>query len=250
MNITISHHLTKSVVSSLIISVLFILGGCSVSDSDTSASNQKPRVLSQRTEVNPPSVTSRIESKKMPVKKVKPYKPQVNRYVDSKPAVRVMTDEEQEEYNKELVRIEKEKREVKGDPYASIPDGSVSSTVTSKGAPTKPSEPRAKSSSAVNSLMVQARAEILIGKHESAESKLERGLRIEPENSKLWALLAKAHYGQSNYSQTINMARKAIRFSRDDDFIAQNWRLIKKAGEKSGDTIAVKDALDYSKVNP
>jgi len=229
-------------------SFLVFLGGCSVSDIDEASSYQKPsaRVLPQRTVVKPRPVTSNVIPKKIPAKLVRPYKPQIKRYNDSKPEVRILTNKEQEAFNKALVNLEKEKREVKGDPYSSIPDGSASSTVTSG----KPSSAVIKSSSAVKSLMVQAQAEMLIGKHQSAESKLERGLRIEPENSKLWALLAKAHYAQDNYTQSIDMARKAIRFSRDDDFIAKHWRLVKKAGEKSGDTGAVKDALDYIKVSP
>ena len=238
----------KAIKNSLIISFLAILGGCSVSEIDTASSYQKPnaRSVPQRTVVKPRPVTSKAVPRKMPNRMVKPYKPQIKRYNDSKPVVRVLTNEEQKAFNKELILLEKEKREVKDDPYASIPDGSSSSPIISS----KPSATIKKSSSAVKSLMVQARAEMLIGKHESAESKLERGLRIEPENPKLWALIAKAHYAQSNYSQSIDMARKAIQFSRNDDFIAKNWRLIKKAGEKSGDTGAVKDALDYSKVNP
>ncbi len=234
--------------NSLIISFLVILGGCSISEPDKASSYQKSsaRVVPQRSVVRPSPVKPKVVPRKIPRRVVKPYKPQIKRYNDSKPVVRVLTKEEQEAFNKTLIRLEKEKREVKYDPYASIPDSSSSSTITSS----KPSSPIVKSSSAVKSLILQARAEMLIGKHESAESKLERGLRIEPENPKLWALLAQAYYAQSNYSQSIDMAKKAIQFSRDDDFIAKNWRLVKKSGEKSGDAGAVKDALDYSKVNP
>ena len=240
--------INKVIIYSILINFLVLLGGCSVSDIDEASSYQKPsaRVFQQGTLVKPRPVTSNVIPKKIPAKVVRPYEAQVNRYNDSKPEVRILTNKEQEAFNKALANLEKERREVKGDPYSSIPDGSVSSIVTSG----TPSSPVIKSSSAVNSLMVQAQAEMLIGKHQSAESKLERGLRIEPENSKLWALLAKAHYAQGNYTQSIDMARKAIRFSRDDDFIAKHWRLVKKAGEKSGDTGAVKDALDYIKVNP
>ncbi|KAG1663489.1 putative ATP-dependent DNA helicase YoaA [Nymphon striatum] len=81
--------------------------------------------------------------------------------------------------------------------------------------------------------MVGARADIALGKNSAAVSKLERGLRIESQNPELWHLLSKANYSDNNYQQSINMAKKSIRYSNDDNLIAQNWALIKKAGEKS-----------------
>lgn len=131
------------------------------------------------------------------------------------------------------------------DPYASIPENSIVSVK-----PTITESSNSETSPAVKSLMVSARADIAIGRSQSAVSKLERGLRIESQNPQLWHLLAKAHYAQSDYQQTISMARKSIRYATADDLIAQNWTLIRQAGERSGDATAVKEALDYSKVNP
>ena len=37
---------------------------------------------------------------------------------------------------------------------------------------------------------------------------------------------------QSDYQQTISMAKKSIRYSGDDAFIAQNWELVKQAGRE------------------
>ncbi len=79
-------------------------------------------------------------------------------------------------------------------------------------------------------------------------------MRIESQNPSIWYLLAKAHYDQANHQQAITMAKKSIRYADDnpagDNLIAQNWKLIQKAGEKSDDAIAIKEALDYFKVNP
>ncbi len=251
----------KLILTFLIVSFLFSLGGCSVGNSkkvlppQKSSAVVKPEkpIIKSRVAINKPIVVPNKKS----VMVVKPYKPQIYRYRDSKSEVRILTAEEQAAFNKALVQIEKNKREV-SDPYALIPDDSTTSIrsntsdneLKNTSTTRKPKAQSSKSKSAVDSLMLQARAEILIGKYLSAESKIERGLRIAPENPKLWALLAKSHYGQANYSQSINMARKAIQFSSNDDLTARSWRLIKKAGEKSGDMPAVKEATDYIKINP
>ena len=147
---------------------------------------------------------------------------------------------------KELLKAQAiERATVEVDPYAAIPENSSAnikpSIIDSSGSEMSP---------AVESLMLGAKADIAIGKSESAMSKLERGLRIESGNPQLWYLLAKAHYIQADYQQTISMAKKSIRLSTGDDLIAQNWKLIRLAGERSGDATAIKEALDYSKLNP
>ena len=241
---------------SLSLGFLIILGGCSVSDISPEQASERSEVASKtNNKKHQYEEPKRKPTQAKQTKVVKPYKPTISPYVDSKPTVNIPSDEEQARINKKLIEAQR-KEEEDNDPYSSIPDSdvetkSVSSKITStigSAESRPPSKP--KSSSAVRGLIGQARAQISIGKYSLAESKLERGLRIEAENPQLWSLLAKAHYGQSNYGQTINMARKAIQFSRNDDVIASNWQLIREAGEKAGDAIAVKDALDYIKMNP
>ena len=248
--------LSKVLRYSLSLAFLSILGGCSVSNVNEQQSANKVETkpyVSSKQRSNEQIQKPAQQSKTVTV--VKPYKPEIRPYVDSKPSVNIPTDEVKAQINSGIIEATK-KLEDDEDPYSSIPDSGTevvlsSPKITSKMGPPESRPPtRPKSSSAVSTLMKQARAEMLVGKHSLAESKLERGLRIEAENPQLWSLLAEAHYGQSNYGQTISMARKAIQFSRDEDVIASNWQLIKKAGEKSGDTIAVKDALDYIKMNP
>lgn len=149
------------------------------------------------------------------------------------------------------------------DPYASIPESSsnnprISSTVTipkmdqnseiSGLSSTKSSSPTM--SPAVRTLMISARADIALGKGRSAMSKLERGLRIEPQNAELWHMLAKAHYSNSAYLHSISIAKKSNANTNDRDLINQNWELIKQAGKRSGNASAIKEALDYMKLNP
>jgi hypothetical protein len=154
--------------------------------------------------------------------------------------------EQDQKAAEELLKAQaKERATVEVDPYAAIPENS-STNVKPSILETSGSE----MSPAVESLMLGAKADIAIGKSESAMSKLERGLRIDSGNPQLWYLLAKAHYLQADYQQTISMAKKSIRLSTVDDLIAQNWKLIRLAGERSGDATAIKEALDYSKLNP
>ncbi len=209
-----------------------------------------------------------------PVKpKVTPYKPKVQKYTPSKGPSNVITQKEVAsvvEEKRERDRLEEafKNAEVETDPYADIPDSStaakrktvVAPTVASTNKPqlgkVKPakapatSTARRETSSAVKSLLFKARADLAIGRTSAAISELERGLRIEPQNSELWYQLAKAQYSKKNYSQSISMAKKSIRYTNRDYEIAKNWILIKKAGLKSGDTVVVKEALDYFKINP
>ena len=106
------------------------------------------------------------------------------------------------------------------------------------------------SSTALKTLLLKARADLAVGNSQSAITSLERGLRIESQNPQAWHLLAQAHYDQSNYQQSISMAKKSIRYSADSELTGKNWALIKKAGERSGDTVVVKEALNYFKLNP
>ncbi len=124
------------------------------------------------------------------------------------------------------------------DPYESIPESSGQASSNDR-------------SPAVKSLMVRARADLAIGKDQSAISKLERALRIEPSNANTWYLLAKAHQSSGEHQQAITMAKKAISFAgADEDMALKSWKLIKRSGEESGDSIAVQEAINYSKVNP
>lgn len=197
----------------------------------------------------PPSarVMPKIPEIKQPVKSntkkvIKPYKPEVKEYSITSSTSTVITPAEVAVEDPIIGMTVKEQAILDIDPYASIPETSTTAV------PAKSIGRQA--SPAVKSLMMQARADLAVGRTQSAVSKLERGLRIESQNPNIWHLLAKAQFGQSNHQQAITMAKKSIRYSGDDDLISQNWKLIQKAGEKSDDAIAIKEALDYFKVNP
>ncbi len=194
-----------------------------------------------------------------PVKKVYAASvPLVKKYSSSKSSTPVITQKEVATVlsKEERVKLAQKNATVEFDPYAVIPDNrsakvTSSKTTSAKTTSTKkPPVSTAKTSPAVTSLMLQAKGELAIGNTQSAVSKIERALRIESRNPKLWSLLAKANYDQGSYQQAISMAKKSIRYSRNDDVIAKNWELVKKSGEKSGDAEVVKEALNYFKLNP
>lgn len=142
--------------------------------------------------------------------------------------------EEQQKTAEKAKQVAIENATVDIDPYATVPDNSA---------------PKA-SSPAVKTLLISARADIALGKSRSAISKLERGLRIEPQNANLWHMLAKAHYSNSAYLHAVSMAKKSNSNTNDEKLIAKNWKLIKLAGERSGNAAVIKEALDYIKLNP
>ena len=162
----------------------------------------------------------------------------------------VLTQQQKSEIQRKA-RIEaKRKATVEIDPYAAIPDNSSKQIIPTKVAPKNVKPSIATTSSAVKTLMSSARADIAIGRSRSAISKLERGLRIEPQNAELWHMLAKAHYSNSAYLHSISIAKKSNSNTNNEELIKQNWQLIKKAGERSGNSSAIKEALDYIKLNP
>jgi len=272
--------ITKHIIRYTLIGTFALLSACS-SDYDNYVYQRPqappllyiPEVASVRVEQAPQYIPPPVKPKSISnkVKKERIYKPKVKKYSPYKISNTVITQKEVSSVSleKQWEKAEKEAEKnaiVDVDPYANIPERRpeiitrVKSTVVEKKPVRRtikpsvnvaqPSIAPVKSSLAVKSLLVKARADLAIGRTSSAIGKLERGLRIEPRNSDLWYQLAKTHYAQKDYAQTVNMAKKSIRNTNRDYVIAKNWLLIKKAGLKSGDTVVVKEAIDYFKVNP
>lgn len=100
-------------------------------------------------------------------------------------------------------------------------------------------------STAVMTLMLRAKIDMLAGRSDAAIDKLERGLRIQPNNPDLWNKLAEAHFHGEDYTQAISMAKKSIRLSpkSSTSLIRNNWRLVSKASKKMGDMVGMKAAM-------
>jgi cytochrome c-type biogenesis protein CcmH/NrfG len=99
--------------------------------------------------------------------------------------------------------------------------------------------------SAVVALMDNARADTAAGKPDSAVASLERALRIEPRNPRLWQELARLHLQQGQYQQAEGMATRSNSWAGDNKILrAENWRLIGEARLKRGDHVGAQAAFD------
>ena len=88
---------------------------------------------------------------------------------------------------------------------------------------------------AVAGLMDSARNDAAAGRLPSAAATLERALRIEPRNPRLWHELARVRLQQGDLSQAQSLAARSNSFAGNDSALrAENQRLIDQA--RSGRT--------------
>jgi len=89
--------------------------------------------------------------------------------------------------------------------------------------------PRAETT-AVAGLMESARADTAAGRLPNAAATLERALRIEPRNARLWHDLAQVRFRQRDYAQAESLAARSNTLAGNDtDLRAANQRLIDDA---------------------
>lgn len=92
-----------------------------------------------------------------------------------------------------------------------------------------PSAPAAENL-AVAGLMDNARADVAANKLGSAAATLERALRIEPRNPRLWHELAQVRLRQGDYAQAESTAQRSNAWAgADADLRAANERIIAEA---------------------
>src|SRR6185436_17380740 len=98
---------------------------------------------------------------------------------------------------------------------------------------------------AVAGLMESARADVAAGKLSTAAASIERALRIEPRNPRLWQELARVRLQQGEYAQVESVAARSNSWAGADRALrAENWRLIAQARQARGDAAGAKTALD------
>lgn len=122
----------------------------------------------------------------------------------------------------------------------------------------KPEEPAAvtppppavslqKENIAIAGLMDSARAEAAAGNLPAAAASLERALRIEPRNPRLWHELARVRLRQGQHAQAESVAARSNSWAGDDKALrAENWRLIAQSREARGDAEGAKAALEQA----
>lgn len=96
---------------------------------------------------------------------------------------------------------------------------------------------------AVRHLMNSARRQAQSGHFATAAELIERGLRIDPYNAKLWGSLGGIRFKQKRYKLAEDFAHKSNSFAEHDRVQKlKNWRLIAESrslrGDKSGAEVA------------
>jgi len=98
---------------------------------------------------------------------------------------------------------------------------------------------------AIALLMETARADTGAGRLSNAAASLERALRIEPRNPRLWQELARVRLKQGDFAQAESTAARSNSWAGGDrDLRAENWRLIAQAREARGDSAGASAALE------
>jgi len=98
---------------------------------------------------------------------------------------------------------------------------------------------------AIASLIDNARLDSQAGRYSNAAASLERALRIEPRNPRLWQELSRVRYSQRDFGQAESCAQRSNSWAGSDaPLIADNWRLIAQAREARGDSEGARAALD------
>jgi Flp pilus assembly protein TadD len=109
-----------------------------------------------------------------------------------------------------------------------------------------PPPPVARSeNTAVAGLMDTARVDAAAGKLSTAAAALERALRIEPRNPRLWQELARVRLQQRQFVQAESTAARSNSFAGSDGALrAENWRLIAQSREARGDEEGARSARE------
>ena len=93
-----------------------------------------------------------------------------------------------------------------------------------------PASTAPRENTAVAGLMESARTDVAAGKLPSAAASLERALRIEPRNPRLWQQLARVRLQQGDFAQAENLAARSNSFAGSDTTLrAENQRIIEEA---------------------
>lgn len=97
---------------------------------------------------------------------------------------------------------------------------------------------------AVVALLDRAQHDTVTGRPEAAGATLERALRIEPRNARLWHELAQLRLAQGQYAQSIALAQKSNSFAATQRRLqAMNWRVIAQSRIAQGNAAEGQKAL-------
>lgn len=122
--------------------------------------------------------------------------------------------------------------------------GDVAQAGDLPGAAEPPPLPPVSGNRAVVALLDRAQLDAGAGHAEAAGATLERALRIEPRNARLWHELAQLRLAQGLYAQAVALAQKSNSFAGTQRRLqAMNWRVIGQARIAQGQAEAGQKAL-------
>jgi tetratricopeptide (TPR) repeat protein len=98
-------------------------------------------------------------------------------------------------------------------------------------------------SSPADALRAQAERQRQAGDYAGAAATLERALRIQPQDARLWNRLARVRMEQGLHSQAANLAARSNALAGDQaDLKHDNWSIIATARRQAGDTAGAAEA--------
>ncbi|MCP3669339.1 MAG: tetratricopeptide repeat protein [Gammaproteobacteria bacterium] len=129
-------------------------------------------------------------------------------------------------------------------PVTSGQDGGGSGAVVSAYQAPRSLEIKPTYSSPVEELLRLSKQQQGEGNTVAAVASVERALRIEPRNAYLWNRLARLRLEQGQGSRAVELAAKSRSLAgADNQLKADNWRLIAKVRQQSGDTAGARRAV-------
>ncbi len=86
-------------------------------------------------------------------------------------------------------------------------------------------------------LQIKAEQALQQGEYGRAEMFLERALRVDPRNARLWHIMGQVKYGQGDFDQTVQFCLKSNSLAgKNEALVEENLRLMEKAYIKMGKT--------------
>jgi tetratricopeptide (TPR) repeat protein len=97
----------------------------------------------------------------------------------------------------------------------------------------------------VLALLEESKAKMAQGKPTIAAASLERALRLDPKNARLWMQLGLVRLRQKNWQQAISLAKKSNSLAvKDVELQAANWKIIAQAHSRAGNKGVAKIAAE------
>ncbi len=101
---------------------------------------------------------------------------------------------------------------------------------------------------AVHSLLEIARSDAAAGRFGNAAASMERAIRLDPRNARLWQELARLRLQQGEFVQAEHVALRSNALTRADwGLRVENWNIIAQARDARGDAQGARSARELAK---